>query len=162
VRASEVDIERVALTNSLAAEQLALAEAELDRRYGPGTDAEGLEPASFNPPLGAFLVATIDGRAVGCVGLRTVGPGIGEIKRLYVDGSLRRRGLARALMEAIEAEGAALGLELLELETGPLQPEAVALYLAEGWREVDELPVRVSHYSRAVRFVKAYPASARS
>ena len=96
------------------------------------------------------------------MGVRTVGVGVGEIKRLYVDGSLRRRGLARALMTAIEVEGEALGLELLELETGPLQPEAVALYVAEGWEEVDEFPVRVSDYSRALRFVKRYPTSARS
>ena len=135
---------------------IAAAERELDRRYGHGTNAEPLVAERFEPPLGSFLVALLDEELVGGVGLRWIAERTGEVKRLWVDDGRRRSGVATSLMSAIELRGRELGMELLELETGPRQPEAVAFYASRGWELVEELPIRVSDYPNALRFLKRY------
>jgi hypothetical protein len=39
------------------------------------------EPSDFTPPSGTFLVAYEHDRAIACGGLKTVGPGVAEVKR---------------------------------------------------------------------------------
>jgi GNAT superfamily N-acetyltransferase len=122
---------------------VAQAEAELVERYG-GLDAGefGLTADLFDPPAGAFLIArhTDHPLPVGGVGVRTVEPGLGEVRRLWVDPVQRGRGIALALMEGLEHSALELGLSHLQLGTGYKQPEAVALYERTGWTrlEVDE------------------------
>jgi GNAT superfamily N-acetyltransferase len=122
---------------------VAAAEDELVARYGGLTDDElGLAAAMFDFPAGTFLVARSDGGVVvGGVGVRPfeLEPGVGEIKRLWVDPEWRRRGLGRRLMDEIESAARRLGFTSLHLATGDHQPEAVALYEASGWvrRRVD-------------------------
>jgi GNAT superfamily N-acetyltransferase len=113
------------------------AEAELIARYEGLSDEElGLTAAMFDPPQGTFLVArSRDVDVVGGVGVRTFEavPGVGEIKRLWVDPAWRRRGLGRVLMDEIESVAGRLGFSSLHLATGDRQPEAVALYEGTGW-----------------------------
>jgi GNAT superfamily N-acetyltransferase len=73
--------------------------------------------------------------------------------------SARRAGVASALMAAAEESALGLGMELVELETGPLQPEAVGLYQATGWHLVEQLPVPISDWPNAIRFYKRYRPS---
>jgi GNAT superfamily N-acetyltransferase len=72
---------------------------------------------------------------VGGVGVRPFEPvpGVGEIKRLWVDPVWRRRGLGLVLMDEIETVADRLGFTSLQLATGDRQPEAVALYEGTGW-----------------------------
>ncbi len=112
------------------------AEAELVARYGSLDDSEqALTPALFDPPAGAFVVARIPEMETpaGGVGVHTVGPALGEVKRLWVDPTCRGRGVGRALMVALEHEARVLGLGTLRLGTGDRQPEAIALYQSAGW-----------------------------
>lgn len=125
--------------SSAAARQLAAAlHAELLARYD-GVEGAGGEPspADFEPPLGVFLVATIDGRPVACGGLVRHGDGIGEIRRMYVDPVARGKGLARRMLSSLEAAARDLGYAVVRLETGDRQPEAIALYAAAGYRPID-------------------------
>src|SRR5439155_13019243 len=62
------------------------------------TDAMRL-PGPYVPVLGRLYLARLEGSAAGCVGLRPLGPTVGEVERLYVVPAARRRGVARALME---------------------------------------------------------------
>ena len=136
------------------------AETELDRRYGPSTDRSVADRSVFTPPKGTFFIALDEeGKVIGGVGLRSVAAQVGEIKRLWVADSARRLGVGAALMNAAEEAAQRFGMDFVELETGPKQPEAVALYLATGWELVAELPVSVSDYPHAVRFVKRYRSS---
>ena len=96
--------------------------------------AAEVAPSDVAPPVGAFLVAWLDGEPVGCGAIRRHADGIAEVKRLWVVPSARGRGLARALMARLEAEAVALGYHQLRLETGLRQPEAIALYTALGYR----------------------------
>jgi GNAT superfamily N-acetyltransferase len=113
------------------------AEAELIARYGGLADDElRIDPSTFEPPAGTFIVARSgDGVVVGGVGVRPFdgAPSVGEIKRLWVDPSWRRRGLGRVLMDEIAAAAERLGFSELHLATGDNQPEAVALYRSSGW-----------------------------
>ena len=112
--------------------------ADLCRRYDdPGGGGRPMDPDAFRPPRGTFLVARLDGRPVACGGLRTVAAGVGEVKRMWVDPGVRRQGLARQLLAALEQAGRELGHTRLLLETGTLQPEAVQLYASAGWQRVE-------------------------
>lgn len=120
-----------AYDSPLVQELVAEVQAEYVRRYG-GPDDTPLSPAEFAPPGGAFLVALVDGEAVGTAGLRDHGGDV-ELKRMYVRAAHRRRGHARRLLAAVEDRARALGHRRLVLETGQMQPEAVALYRSAGY-----------------------------
>jgi GNAT superfamily N-acetyltransferase len=118
---------------------MAQAEVEIVERYGVLDDGErGLTAAMFEPPAGAFLVARAGaaGPPVGGVGVRALSPGIGEVRRLWLDPGWRRQGIARLLIAALEDASRDIGLRTLCLTTGDRQPEAVALYTSTGWRQV--------------------------
>lgn len=91
------------------------------------------EASHYRPPEGAFIIAMCDGLPIGCVSLKTLEPGIGEVKRLWVDPAARGMGLARRLMRAVEDQARALGLTALKLDTNAALTEAIALYEGSGW-----------------------------
>jgi len=76
------------------------------------------------------------GETVAGGGLRPIGPGLGEIKRMYVTPAWRGRGMARRLLGALEAAARSLDLERVRLDTGPLQPEARRLYETAGYTSI--------------------------
>lgn len=94
-------------------------------------------PVKYHPPLGAILLAEQDGKPAGCVALRTLEPGLGEMKRLYVRPAFKGLGLGRALAEGILAQAAALGLGKVRLDTVPSMTPAIALYRSLGFREIE-------------------------
>jgi DNA-binding MarR family transcriptional regulator len=89
----------------------------------------------FRPPSGIFLLAWCDRLPVGCVSLKPLAPGLGEVKRLWVDPAARGLGLARRLMRAVEDQARALGYQRLNLDTNAALSEAIALYRRDGWTE---------------------------
>ena len=117
-------------------------QAEYVVRYG-GPDGALMEDAMFAPPAGAFFVAFLDGEPVGTgawriteVGREPGGSTVAEIKRMYVRAGVRRTGVARAVLAHLESTAAAAGAEVLVLETGLRQPEAIRLYESSGYRPV--------------------------
>ncbi len=116
--------------------------SEICQRYGspaPCGEAEALPTGSFIPPDGTFLVGEVDGVAVACGGIRRCAeapPGVGEIKRMYVEPAHRGRGLGRVLLAGLEAAADRLGYGTLWLETGTAQPEALRLYETSGWTPI--------------------------
>jgi GNAT superfamily N-acetyltransferase len=96
---------------------------------------------------GDGVVATVllrDGDVpVACGALRDapeLGAGVGELKRMYVVPSHRGRGLARRVLDELEAAAPAHGLTRLVLETGALQAAAIGLYLSAGYVPIDPFP----------------------
>ena len=65
---------------------------------------------------------------------------IHEVKRMFVRPSHRRRGLAAGVLAAVERSALDRGIEVLYLQTGIRQPEAVALYEREGWTRTGSYP----------------------
>lgn len=77
------------------------------------------------------------GECIGCVAARFYREaGYAEIKRLYVQEAYRGRGLSRTLMNAIEAEILAEGIDCARLEMGIYQPAADALYRSIGYHDI--------------------------
>ncbi|HEU4629767.1 MAG TPA: helix-turn-helix domain-containing GNAT family N-acetyltransferase [Gemmatimonadaceae bacterium] len=137
--ASGVRIERVHPESREVRWCLAQYYAELDRRFEGGFDPGASLPAPASelvPPHGAFLAATVDGRAVGCGAVRAIGPGVGSIKRMWIADEVRGLGLGRRILAALEEEAAGLGLHTVRLETNRSLREAIALYTSAGYREV--------------------------
>ena len=91
-----------------------------------------LDPSELAVPAITFFVARETGRAIGCVALADCGD-YGEIKRLYVGPAGRGKGVARALMAALESHAALRGQRLMRLETGDVLVAAVALYKDLGY-----------------------------
>jgi GNAT superfamily N-acetyltransferase len=109
------------------------------------------EPGALSrvPTADEVLVTWIalDGRqAVATGSLRRLGGTarhaevIHEVKRMFVRPSHRRRGLAAGVLAAVERSALDRGIEVLHLQTGIRQPEAVALYEREGWTRTDPYP----------------------
>jgi GNAT superfamily N-acetyltransferase len=122
-------------------ELVAAVQQEYVVRYG-GQDRAVVDPAEFAPPDGLFLVGWLDGIAVACGGWRVHERPIGgastvEIKRMYVAAAVRRSGLARVLLAELERTARAAGHGYVLLNTGNGQPEAIALYQASGYDEID-------------------------
>jgi putative acetyltransferase len=109
---------------------------ELDARYGTDDHEPGAAPTAES--VAVFLVARdAGGAALGCGGLRLLGPGSGEIKRMYVEPPARGTGVAAALLRALEDRARGLGIARLLLETGTGQPDAIRFYQREGYEPIE-------------------------
>jgi DNA-binding MarR family transcriptional regulator/GNAT superfamily N-acetyltransferase len=112
---------------------------ELAARFEGGFDfdVEGSAPvADMAPPSGLFVIARLDGEAVGCGGLKHVDKATGEIKRVWTAPSARGLGVARRLLRTLEAAAREKGLKRLRLDTNRALTEAHALYRSEGYQEI--------------------------
>jgi putative acetyltransferase len=127
----EIKIAQVDPVSAEAGDLIQALDDELSRRY-PGAAIEGLLPEDVNDRL-VFLVARIGQRAVACGAVREIEPAAGEIKRMFVRPEYRERGIARAILGALEMRAADLGYSVLRIETGNRQPEAIGLYGSAGY-----------------------------
>ncbi len=113
---------------------------ELEPLYGridvPGTPSAS--PDDFRPPAGAFLIGTEGAEVVCGGGVKRLSSTCAEIKRMYVVPEARGRGVAGALLEALEGAARELGYEVVRLDTGPRQPHALALYRHRGYRPIGD------------------------
>jgi DNA-binding MarR family transcriptional regulator/GNAT superfamily N-acetyltransferase len=112
---------------------------ELAERFETGFDPARSNPASdeeMTPPAGYFVVARLDGCAVGCGALKHGGRRTGEIKRMWTAPSARGQGVARRVLQTLETIARKAGLKTLRLETNRTLKEAQALYRQEGYREI--------------------------
>ena len=114
----------------LTADQQTEVRARYDGKGEPGTPPSAAD-------ISLVLVARDDeGRALGCGALRVLEDGVAEVKRMYVVQTARGRGVARAVLTGLEGAARERGWTTLRLETGPRQPEAVALYTRAGYRPI--------------------------
>jgi len=117
---------------------IALAMAELSRRYGGSGDDTPVAAADFVPPAGAFLVASDpSGALIGCAGWRSHEEDA-ELKRMFTIEAARGRGVARQVLGALEESARAHGRKRVILETGDKQPEAIALYEKCGYLRIED------------------------
>ena len=111
---------------------IAELDAYQDTLYPPES-RHSLDLASLKLPNVVFAVARDSAcRAIGC-GAAVLHDEYGELKRMYVSPCGRGQGVARALLAMLESAARTSGCKLLQLETGPYQPEALGLYAAAGY-----------------------------
>ena len=112
--------------------------AEIGRRFGfePAEGETDQDAALLVPPTGLFVVADSDGEPVACGGLKTIAPGVGELKRMWVHEDWRGAGLGSRLLRHLEDQSRALGHGTLRLDTNAALTEAISMYDRSGYRRV--------------------------
>jgi DNA-binding MarR family transcriptional regulator len=112
--------------------------AEIDERFEEGFEPGPPLPAEeLTPPAGAFLLARFNGQPAGCGVLKTIGPGVGEIKRMWIDRPHRGLGLGARMLQALEEQAAALGHTIVRLDTNRALPEAQKMYRSHGYVDIE-------------------------
>jgi putative acetyltransferase len=100
----------------------------------PAESVYALDIASLCHPDVLFaVVRDRAGAPIGC-GAIVINPEYGEVKRMYVRPQARGQGVARQLMETLEAKAMQNGCRTFMLETGPTMPEALGLYERMGYQ----------------------------
>ena len=95
------------------------------------------ESRRLTPPEGLTLVARRGSRPVGCGALKFHRDAPPDIKRMWVSPETRGLGLGRRLLRALEHEAAEAGASVIHLETNDALAEAIRMYRAAGYREVE-------------------------
>lgn len=115
-----MDIRRTAFTDPVAQALVAELQQEFVVRYG-GPDETPLDSTQFDDPSGAFFVGWLDGDAV-ATGAWRLRPDVSA--------------LARLMLAHLETTAAEAGADVMVLETGLAQPEAIELYRSSGYARV--------------------------
>jgi len=99
-------------------------------------ELDGL-PGGYAPPSGGLGLATNDrGEAAGCVAVRRLEPGVGEMKRLFVRTEYRGTGLGKRLALKVLKEAEAIGYRRIRLDTTPEMAGAIRLYESVGFTRI--------------------------
>ena len=94
-------------------------------------------PGKYASPGGRLYVAYLNGEPVGCIALREIGPGVCEMKRLFLCESARGRGIGVRLIEQVIADAKEIGYIKMRLDTyPPKMGKAVSLYEAHGFHVI--------------------------
>lgn len=129
---------KIALENPDQVEVAALLQASdayMASLY-PAESNHMLDLTALERPEVAFLVARVDGKALGCGAMVDSGEGWAEVKRMFVSPAARGLKLGRLLLGEIEALARKRGATRLRLEMGGRQPEALGLYRSAGFVEI--------------------------
>lgn len=113
---------------------------EIASRFPGGFDRDAggaAEVQEFVPPKGCLLIGWLFGKPIGCGAIRTFGPGICEIKRMWVSSKMRGLGVGRRLLEELERVARKRKMRAVRLDTNESLSEAIHLYRASGYREID-------------------------
>ncbi|WP_123814153.1 bifunctional helix-turn-helix transcriptional regulator/GNAT family N-acetyltransferase [Myceligenerans xiligouense] len=104
--------------------------------FDPGEPSDE-DAAQFRPPSGRFVLAVEDGEPAACGGLRDLGDGVAEIKRMWVHPGRRGAGLASRLLRHLETTAADAGHTAVRLDTNENLEAAIAMYDRAGYRRID-------------------------
>src|ERR1700736_142294 len=115
--------------------RLLIAELEdvLAAEYLP-ENRHGLPLEAIFQPHVRFFVATLDDAPAGCGGVALF-DGFAEVQRMYVRPAARGLGIARPILDRLEAETRAAKVPTLRLETGVKQTDALRLYYRYGFTD---------------------------
>ncbi|HCB04748.1 MAG TPA: ribosomal-protein-alanine N-acetyltransferase [Nocardioides bacterium] len=118
----------------------AIAASEADNlgadAWSRGLVAEGVEGRL---PTVRYLVAERDGQLVGHA-VASLVDDVAELQRIAVAPAVRRRGVARALLDEVVSLAEQEGMQRLLLEVREDNDGALAFYAAQGFVELDRRP----------------------
>jgi DNA-binding MarR family transcriptional regulator/GNAT superfamily N-acetyltransferase len=139
LRTAGAHIERVDPASASARWCVSQYFGELAARFENGFDpgrSIAADDDELRPPTGCFLIANADGEPVACGAVKSIGPGVGSLKRMWVSHAVRGMGFGRRMLSALEAEARDLGVRTLRLETNRALTEAIRLYETSGYVRV--------------------------
>lgn len=94
-------------------------------------------PGKYEAPGGTLILATVDGKAAGCIALRKISEDICEMKRLYVRDAYRGLGLGKRLIGMIIDDARKLNYAYIRLDTLETMKKAQSLYLSLGFYDIE-------------------------
>lgn len=117
-------------------------------RYVDGLIAEGvigeadrhridLEPERFRWPAGVLCGFERRRTLLAIGGVYLMSPGVAEVKRMFVDPSLRGSGHGRRLLAVLEERARLLGATRIVLDTASVLTPAISLYRSAGYVEIE-------------------------
>ena len=109
--------------------------ARFETGFDPGRERSGPDD-DLAPPAGCFVLARLDGAAVGCGGFKRVDEATAVIKRVWTAPSARGLGVARRVLRTLEGAARDAGVRVLRLDTNRALTEARALYRKQGFAEI--------------------------
>jgi len=110
-------------------------EGELEGFY-PSESRHGYSVEKLIKQNVAFFVIRHDDKVAGCGGVQLFGKEYGEVKRMYVRPAFRGLGLAKLMLEHLAEHARENGVNILRLETGIHQRDAIALYESWGFKSI--------------------------
>ena len=130
----DFDVQRVSSSNTDFVHLVKLLDADLAIRDGKDHDFyhqfNGLEN------LNKALVGYINSEPAACGAFKKFDNQRVEIKRMYTIEAFRGKGLASQILAHLEQWAKELGYTHCILETGKMQPEAIALYKKQGYKSI--------------------------
>ncbi len=119
-------------------------------RYGDyfSKDAEVELTEWYLPPQGLFIVLERNGVIIATGAYKAFNAQTAEIKRIWTDKTLRQQGLAARVVQELERRAVRAGYSQMYLTTGFRQPEAVRLYLSQGYQPQFDLNRDPEEYSQ--------------
>ncbi len=84
------------------------------------------------------LVAYADSKPVALGALRPFGPGVAEIKRMYVLPAYRGSGVGSQILDELERRARERGFDAVRLDTNTRLSEAIGLYERAGYRQIPD------------------------
>lgn len=98
------------------------------------TDADVLNiEQHYRADGGEFYAVYRDAELFGTMGIKNLGNGVCELRKMYLPKSVRGKGLGRFLLQLAQTEAQRLGFKSMQLETASLLKEAIALYEKNGF-----------------------------
>ena len=135
--------EQISQLEEISWEYLSYVNENVQREYQISFDIRSIlahDMTSLNifaPLEGCMYLAQLDGQTAGMIGLRKNKSNIGELKRMYVRPTFRRKGIARALVETALKDAHQIGYTRLRLDSTRFMQEAHALYRSVGFCEIE-------------------------
>ncbi|ACS84334.1 GNAT family N-acetyltransferase [Musicola paradisiaca] len=122
---------------------------EYRQRYGDYFGQREPDPVTlYLQPDGIFVVLLHHHRPIATGAFKRYDATTAELKRIWTDKTQRRQGLARRVLRELEHHARRLGYCDLFLTTGFRQPEAVGLYLSEGYQPQFDPSIDPEYYSQ--------------
>lgn len=141
--------------------------AELEARFESGFDpTRGIsaDAEELTEPAGLLLVSRLRGNPIGCGALKFHDSEPAEIKRMWVDESVRGLGVGRRILGELERLARLRHVGMVRLETNRSLHEAMSLYRSAGYIEVDpfnEEPYAQHWFEKPLDPQETAPAPAR-
>lgn len=134
------DTRKLFLQNLEETHPIFMREFNIDLNIKDAIEKDMAKLKQFAPPEGRLIIAEFDAQKAGSVALRKIGENIGEVKRMYVKPQFRRKGIGRALLQAIIDEASKIGYSKIQLDTPYFATAAQSLYREFGFQETSPYP----------------------
>ncbi len=97
-------------------------------------------PYNLSDAISDVLIAYVNGKPVGCAGLKKYSDEDVEIKRVWVEPEFRGQKIASRILNIIEEKARQMNYQRAVLQTRPIMIDAVKLYENRGYSLINNYP----------------------